>query len=85
MVEYRLAKARVAGSNPVSCSCERSGNVEFISVSVLFCVCNLKTVEDNGYRWLQCVLYGFINFRFGERGFIKKQSLRLYDLGNKFF
>ena len=28
VVEYRLAKARVAGSNPVSCSFKKDGNVD---------------------------------------------------------
>ena len=33
VVEYRLAKARVAGSNPVSCSCLYIDSFNFITVS----------------------------------------------------
>ena len=37
VVEYRLAKARVAGSNPVSCSVKVGGNLDFIRF-LLFCL-----------------------------------------------
>ena len=38
MVEHRLAKARAAGSNPVSCFLFLPGNVEKAMVSGLLCV-----------------------------------------------
>ena len=42
MVEYRLAKARVAGSNPVSCSFRCRGNVAKSAFPFFFVFVNLK-------------------------------------------
>ena len=39
VVEYRLAKARVAGSNPVSRSFFLNGGVLFYAVSAVFIFC----------------------------------------------
>ncbi len=39
VVEYRLAKARVAGSNPVSCSLKKLGIVERSTVPVFRFTC----------------------------------------------
>ena len=47
VVEYRLAKARVAGSNPVSCSSLRSGII-VNSMVPIFCV--QRKVYTNVYR-----------------------------------
>ena len=41
MVEYRLAKARVAGSNPVSCSSRMKRKTLKIRLSAIFCVYGL--------------------------------------------
>ena len=43
VVEYRLAKARVAGSNPVSCSLKKLGIVEKSTVPVFRFTCLLYT------------------------------------------
>ena len=46
VVEHRLAKARAAGSNPVSCFFYFNGNREFIKVSAFLC---LPKVVDTSF------------------------------------
>ena len=49
VVEYRLAKARVAGSNPVSCSQrDRKRVIRWMALFSMFEPCRARTVRSTG-------------------------------------